>query len=151
MGRISERNPCFRTKDEIVRDIAFVLKAPLTYGTREVVIQNAFWAWTEFAGKYKGCRFWTKGAIMQYLAAAPTGKHKDLRHEHAVPRRVVSRMLRKLNSPTLDAVRDICETFLHGVVVMKEEDAVLNSEFRQNMPSEFFDSASPHYHDCFLR
>jgi len=151
MGRVSRRNPCFRTRDEIVRDVAFVLNAPLAYGTQEVVIQSACWAWTEFDGKYKGCRFWTRGAMMQFLTAAPATRHKDLRHEHAVPRKVVSRMLRDVKSITPDAVGTIFHELLHGVVVIKEEDALLNVEFRQSMPIEFFDSENSMFRDCLLR
>jgi hypothetical protein len=78
-------------------------------------------------------------------------KYYGLRHEHAVPRSLVIEMLRKLESPTPEMVYSICERYLCGVVVTKEEDDILNFKFRKDMPPEFFDPNSPDYEDAFLR
>lgn len=148
MGRIPESNKRYRTKDRMVEDIVFVLTAPLSYGAKFSVVNDVSWAWTEFDGKYKGCPLWTEGAVLQY-AADP--KSNRLRHEHAVPKKVVMEMLFDLGKPIQEAVRSICDKFLVGVVVMVEEDAVLNCEFSKSMPLEFFDRSSPEFHDPLLR
>src|SRR5205809_3353602 len=62
VGRVSQKHPRYRTKEVIVNDIAFVLNAPLSYGSRWAVLRDAAWVWTEFHGKYKGCPYWTKMA-----------------------------------------------------------------------------------------
>lgn len=130
-----------------MRDLAFVLNAPLSYGTKWAVLRDAAWVWTEFHGKYKGCPYWTRMALMQYRIDPKA----DLRHEHAVPKTVVMRMLFDLRSPTADQVRQICKRFLLGVVVTREEDDVLNAEYGCTMPAEFFDPAHPQYLDPWLR
>jgi hypothetical protein len=154
MARISDTHLRFRTKDQIVNDLAFVLSAPLAYGTKHAVLADVAWVWTEFDGKYAGrpgrytgCKFWTQMALMQHRLDR---KSRRLRHEHIVPKRIVIDMLLKLERPTPESVREICERFLIGVVVTIEEDAVLN-EFRDSMPSEFDDPASPEYRDPWLR
>lgn len=147
MARVTEKYRRYRTKEEIVRDVAFVLNAPLSYGTQWAVLSDVTWVWTEFHGKYKGCPSWTKMAIMQHRA----NPKADFRHEHAVPKSVVMKMLFDLPAPTPERVREICERFLLGVVVTREEDDVLNMEYGRSMPAEFFDSTSPSYLDPWLR
>ena len=147
MGKVAKKNPRYRTKDEIVRDLVSVLSASLSYGTKWAVMKDVAWVWTEFHGKYKGCQYWTKTALALHQRE-PKAK---LRHEHVVPKVVVMKMLSDLKSPTSEQVREICERFLIGVVVTREEDALLNVEYRQSMPDEFFDSASPSYLDPWLR
>ena len=76
---------------------------------------------------------------------------KVFRHEHAVPKKVVIQMLLEMKSPTAEAVYAVCEKFLIGVVVTLDEDGALNEEFPSSMPQEFFDLASPDYHNPLLR
>jgi hypothetical protein len=147
MARITDKHRRHRTKDQIVNDVALVLSSPLTYGTKFAVVNEVTWVWTEFDGKYKGCKYWTPMAVLQHRADRSA---KRLRHEHIVPKKVVIDMLMKLDPPTPVAVRDICERFLIGVIVTIEEDAVLN-EFRSSMPPEFDDPTSPDYHNPWLR
>ena len=150
MGRINERHVRYRTKEQIVQDVAFVLNAPLEIGTKWAVLSEVAWVWTEFCGKYEGCERWTKKAVVQRLTD-PEGDFRNFRHEHVVPKNVVIKMLLALPSPTVDQVRDICERFLIGVVVTREENADLNAEFQQTMPPEFDDPKSPSYRDPWLR
>jgi hypothetical protein len=147
MARLSPKHPGFRTRDDVVRDVAYVLNAPLTYGTKLAVINNAAWVWTEFDGKYTGCPYWSALAI----AAHSVDRKVKLRHEHVVPREVVRRMLFDLKQATEDQVRDICQRFLIGVVVTLAEDALLNAEFSKTMPPEFFDPSHASDHDPWLR
>jgi len=147
MGRIGSKNPRYRTKKQMAEDAAFILNAPVTYGTKYAVLDNIAWTWTEFDGKYKGCPYWSKRAMRHLGKPDP----KVLRHEHAVPRKMVIQMLLEMKSPTAKAVYGVCEKFLIGVVVTVKEDNDLNSEYRSSMPQEFFDPASPDYHNPLLR
>ena len=148
MAQISKLSRRYRTKEEICQDIAFVLDAPLHYGTKFAVIADAAWVWTEFHGKYVGCQYWTGLALAVYQR---DGKKAKLKHEHVVPRRVVTKMLFALDKPTPEAVREICERFLIGMVVTPEEDKVLSVYFSKDMPPEFYDPSSPDYLDPWLR
>ncbi len=147
MGRVHERNPRYRTKDEIVHDITYVLNSPLSYGTKWAVLRDACWVWTEYHGKYNGCPYWTKMAILQHQLN-PKSK---FRHEHAVPKSVVIEMLFNLKNPTIEQVANICQGYLIGVVVSLEEDSVLNVEFGKTMPKEFFDQGHPDFGDPWIR
>jgi hypothetical protein len=73
-----------------------------------------------------------------------------LLHEHAVPKSVVINKLLALAEPTWEAVYAICEKYLIGVVVTREEDALLN-EFRMTMPSDFEDLKSASFDNPWLR
>lgn len=152
MAQIQQSDPRFRTKDEIVVDIAFILTAPVTFGTKYAVLSQAAWAWTEMTGKYEGCPYWTDAAFGWYCATRHAKfKRKFLRHEHAVPKSAVIKMLTELRSPTVDDVRGICESFLIGVVVTKLEDDILNLQYKSTMPQDFYDSSSAEYRDPWLR
>jgi hypothetical protein len=148
MPRIPETSERYRTKQEIVRDIAFILKAEVAFGTQYAVLKDASWVWTEFNGKYKGCERWSKRALQLVKRDPETNL---LRHEHAVPRQVVFQMLRKLKKPTIKSVGRICDKFLIGVVITKEEDLRLNRKFRSTMPDEFWDTTSKNYRKPWLR
>lgn len=152
MARIRQSNPRFRTKDEIVADIAFILTAPVAYGTKYAVLFQATWVWTEMAGKYEGCPYWTDAAFGWYCATRKAkSRRRFLRHEHAVPRKVVIQMLTDLESPSVESVRRICESFLIGVVVTKLEDDILNLQYKSAMPQGFYDQTGPEFEDPWLR
>ncbi len=139
MARKSKKNPAYRTKEDMVKDIAFILNAPLTYGTKQVVCRQAAWEWTEFDGKYEGCPLWSKKAAERYAANPDT----KLIHEHAVPKKVVADLLLSLESPSEALVRTALKKLLIAVVVTPEEDAILNQYFKSSMPPEFHDATSP--------
>lgn len=173
MARLPESSPYYRTREEIAHDVAFVLNAPIKEGTKQAVLTNAAWVWTEFFGKIEGCPYWSQGAKLLRLASlrAEVNALKDelespqteqgteqrakrikLIHEHAVPKNVVLKMLRVLNPATPELVYGICEQFLHGVVVTPQEDAQFRANrLHQRMPDEFNDSASPAYKNPWLR
>ena len=147
MVRLSVNNPRFRSKEQIAADVAFILTAPISYGTKYSVVSQACWAWTEFDGKYFGCRFWSKKALVQ---AKKTLK-KDLRHEHLVPRKVLVAMLMEVVEPTPEKVRELLDQFCIGVVVTKAEDELLSKGLRSRMPREFDDPQHEDYRDPWLR
>ena len=146
MGRVSCKSPRYRTKERMVEDVVFVLNVPestLSYGAKFAVLKNACWAWTEFDGKYEGCRYWSKKA-----ADDPTAQ---CIHEHAVPRSVVIEMLCALDDATSTKVREILERFLFGVVVTLGQDKQLNSTYRSTMPPDFSNPGHSDFHDPWLR
>lgn len=152
MARITENNRRFRTREQIVDDVAFILRAPVSNGTKIVVVENAFWVWTEFDGKYEGCRHWTQSALVQYVQNRRTGakRHHRLRHEHVVPRDVLLPMLLKDEPPSAAEIRSIFDELLIGVVVELSEDRQLDA-YRKIMPPEFSDPSSSGYRDPWLR
>jgi hypothetical protein len=90
---------------------------------------DVVWIWSEFEGKYEGCRYWSEGA----LEARRT--NKPIVHEHLVPKRVIIDLLMSIRNPTAGAIRDLLDRFCVGVVVSQEEDRKLNScRLRSTMP-----------------
>ena len=171
MARVSQKHPSYRTKEIIARDVAFVLNAPLSYGTQQAVLNNAAWTWTEFDGKVEGCRYWSVEASGRKLvslhkqvsalkAKVASGDSVDLRalkrinciHEHAVPRKVFCQIIRQIITPSAENVFEVCERLLQAAIVTDEEDKRLcESTLRQMMPTEFFDQASQSYMNPWLR
>jgi hypothetical protein len=136
MARIVEKNPRFRTKRRIAEDVAFVLNAPLSWGTQYAVIAETLWVWSEFDGKYKGCKYWSERAW-----ARRDDKTKMLRHDHAVPKKILIAELRKLSgTATPDQIERLLGSYCIGVVITKEEDDLLNDNgHRSTLPGEELD------------
>jgi hypothetical protein len=128
MARIAEQNRRYRSKDQICEDVAFILNAPLCWGTKFAVLAEAVWVWSEFDGKYKGCRYWSRCALREEDT-------KRLIHEHAVPKSVIIEKLEKRRNSTPASVRGILSTYCIGVVITKKEDQKLTDQgFRKIMP-----------------
>jgi len=134
MAKIPKSNERYRTKDEIVTDVVVILKANLTYGTRYAVLADIAWVWSEFDGKYRGCRYWSKKSLKM------NGDNKMLCHEHIVPKRVIIEKICSLKSPTKRKIFDILQHFCIGCVVTREEDKKLNhAGLRSKMPDDWDD------------
>lgn len=131
MARIPERNPRFRTKDQIASDLAVILNSPVSWGTQHAVIAEALWVWSEFDGKYAGCKNWS------IRAWANRRNIKGLRHDHAVPKKVLIAQLRELaGHATPEKVRDLFNHFCIGVVITLEEDRLLTKKgFNSALPA----------------
>ena len=129
MACISITNPRFRTKSQICADVSSVLGASLHYGTKFAVLAEVVWVWSEFNGKYVGCKYWS--------LAAWKVRESDQKwiHEHVVPKSVIIERLMALSAPTFQAVNDVLQRFCIGVVVTHEEDQRLNKlGLRAKMP-----------------
>lgn len=130
MGRKQESNRRYRTKQELCSDVAFVLNSNLHHGTKCVVLDNAMWVWSEFDGKYDGCKFWS-------AEAARLASEKRI-HDHAVPKKVLMDLLFRVNSPTAESVRCFFEAYCFGAVITKAEDEALNRlGLRSKMPTNW--------------
>lgn len=148
MARFPKSSQRHRTKDQMIEDVFWTLKSPLSYGAKYSVLHQVTWEWTEIHGKYLGCPYWSKLALIWYASKKTL---KELRHEHVVPKKVVINMLFNLGEPTTDSVGDICHRYLIGMVLTKVEDEILNVEHGSSMPPEFFNETSPGFRDVWLR
>jgi hypothetical protein len=132
MPRIPTKNPRYRTKSELCRDVAVVLNSSLHYGTKHAVLSEATWVWTEFEGKYHGCEYWSEAAWKLQ------DQQKMLVHEHAVPKSIVIQRLLELSNPTADLVNQLLVSYCKGAVLTREEDARLNGlGLRSRMPDDW--------------
>ena len=149
--RFKKSDKRFRTREQIAADVDTILKADLTYGTKWSVINNAMWSWTVIDGKFVGCPRWTEMAILRYVEfGGKRGWKKHLRHEHIVPRSVVSQLVLGLPAPSPAAVFDLFSKLVVGCIVDRTEDAVLN-RYRSSMPPEFDDTTHTGYRNPWLR
>jgi len=130
MPKIANKNRRFRTKDELCSDIAFVLNSSLHYGTQYAVLSEATWVWTEFEGKYIGCKHWSEAAW------AIQGQQNMLVHEHIIPKSIVIQRLLRLPTATTSSVNQLLTSYCKGAVITRDEDARLNSHgLRSKMPT----------------
>ena len=135
MARITEKHKRYRTKEQICEDVATILNAPVQYGTKFAVLAEVVWVWSEFDGKYEGCKLWSENASQ--------ARKDKLIHEHVVPKKIIIDTLFNLSSPTGAAVKDILSKFCLGVIVTKEEDQRLNTMgLRSKMPDDW-DGSDP--------
>jgi hypothetical protein len=129
-------------------DISIALRSDLTHGGKFDVLNNVMWAWTEYDGKYLGCPYWTRSAIDVYRRAH---NFKDLRHEHVVPKKCLMAMLFNLPDPTSGIVLEMLSRYLIGVIVTRDEDALLGIELSKSMPAQFEGCADVMARDPWLR
>lgn len=129
MPRIPEKNPRYRTKSQISADVARILKSKLHHGTKFAVLAEVVWVWSEFEGKYQGCKYWSERALRV------RNDSKILVHDHIVPKKIVYDMLFGLGAPSARAVRRILRRFCIGAIITREEDQRLNAlGLRSRMP-----------------
>ena len=148
MGKISEKNLRYRTKEQMTKDVHFILNAPVSYAAKYAVLHEVTWIWTEFHGKHLGCKFWSKAA----LKLPRKGISKLAIHEHLVPRRIVISRLIGLSQPSHDDVFSILDRYLIGVVITNEENARLNAaKYGKEMPPEFYQNDHPDFDNPWIR
>jgi hypothetical protein len=97
------------------------------------VLIDVTWAWTEFEGKYVGCKYWSE-------AAWKIREQQDsLVHEHVMPKSlVIQRLLGLFPNATESSVNQLLDTYCKGAVITKHEDARLNSQgLRSKMPTDW--------------
>lgn len=81
--------------------------------------------------KYVGQPYWTKAAIEHYKQH----RTKGLRHEHAVPRKLIIKLLEE-SDKSKEAIFSILDNLVHAVIVTKEEAALLDKKFKESTPNE---------------
>lgn len=122
MPKISERNPRYRSKEQICRDLSLILKSDLTHGTKVAVINEILWVWSEFNGKYVGCPWWSHEALKSF-----DGDVCGYIHEHIVPKRIVRNTLLQMAQSSAEEIHEYLKKYCIGVVVTKGEDQRLNA------------------------
>ena len=110
-----------------------LLNAPVTWGTQFAAISEALWVWSEFDGKYSGCQHWSEKAWNN------RAEFKQLRHDHAVPQKVIlERLGRARGRATEQFVREVLDAWCIGVVITRDEDASLTrNKLRAQMPIDW--------------
>ncbi|UOR12820.1 hypothetical protein [Halobacillus amylolyticus] len=92
MGRISEKNRKYITKTDMVKSFSKVYQlytlSELPLANVHILLDHFMWTWTEFDGKYRGCKWWSEKAYEQY-ATGKEKRTKGLIHDHVVPRDVI--------------------------------------------------------------
>lgn len=132
MPKISEKNKRYRTKEQICKDLAYVLNSSLSYGTKFAVLSEITWVWTEFHGKYSGCKYWSEEALKIKNSQA------QLIHEHVVPKKVLIGYLMEKTKLSAQEIYKFLEKFCIGVVITKDEDQKINNEgLRSKMPNDW--------------
>lgn len=126
------KNP--RSYRHLVKDMVIVLKAPLHPETKITFIHSLLWGWSEKNGKYAGLRC-SMAALKHYRSKGI----KDLRHDHAVPRNLIVKMLLNLKGRiTPGRVRKILKKYCGAVIITKKDDIKLNKMgLRQKMPGDW--------------
>jgi hypothetical protein len=81
--------------------------------------------------KYVGQPYWTKAAIEHYKQH----RTKGLRHEHAVPRKLIIKLLEECDK-SKEAIYSILDNLVHAVIVTKEEAALLDQKYKATTPQE---------------
>jgi hypothetical protein len=66
-----------RDRKQLMRDAVLASESALSDGSKYALLDNDCWTLSELAGKYEGCRYWSKRTLAQ---------RSDLRHEHSLPR-----------------------------------------------------------------
>lgn len=134
MARISDKNPRYRTKETICKDLSEVLNCTLSYGTKMAVLNDILWVWSEFDGKIKGCKYWSVEAKKLY----DQDNKAKLIHEHLVPRDVLRQLIITSEDKSPEFLYSLLNEFCIGVVVSKQEDNHLNSiGLKSKMPLDW--------------
>lgn len=126
MARISENSPRYRKTEVLIEDLKKVLNLDIHYGTKYAVLFEILWIWTEFDGKYLGNPYWSETALKTYFDRKNVTDFtygKFLRHDHAVPRKIILDHLLDTKEINEEYIRNVFEKALVGVILTKSEDA----------------------------
>lgn len=121
-------------------DLEKILNSDLSYGTKYAVLHEITWIWTEFNGKYLGCKYWSQAALECYndyknkQGVIPYGKL--FTHDHSIPRKIIlDWFLKNTKELSKEDIMKILDNCLVGVVITKDEDKIKLKELKQDMPN----------------
>ena len=138
-------------KKEIAKTIALLFdsKNNIPDYLKTKLLDSLLWATTEYndsgkKDKYFGQPFWSERALKQILINKKSGVNleKDLRHEHAVPKKLIKDKILTLKNKSEEEIFNILDKLGHAVIISKDEDEKLNRLHR---------SSSPNLYDVFSR
>jgi hypothetical protein len=107
------------------------------------IINDMLWSATEDSNNGKSYKYtlpiWSKKAI-DYYDEWLTNGHKNLRHEHLFPKRLLKQKLDQIPQDQINqnVVYQLLFHYSHAAVVTKKEDKILNENgFNQNIPNGY--------------
>jgi hypothetical protein len=87
--------------------------------------------WTEFYGKYLGCKYWSEEALKFKDKLKPN----PLIHEHLVPKKILIDFLMNKENRSPKEINNFLKKLCVGVVITKSEDQKINDVgLRSKMP-----------------
>lgn len=131
----------------MAKDLTIILNTPVSIETKNAIIKNITSSWTQYDGKYVGCRYWSKNALVEYETK---GRH-FLVHDYTTPIKVIRKLIHELKAPTEKSVFKLLNRVVIGTVVTCEEDDLLSKTFRSSMPEPFFDQQHDDYLNPWIR
>ncbi len=125
----------FETREQIAADVATILNADLTHGTKWSVIDNAMWSWTEFSTASllvaRAGRRWRFFGMSN--AVAKWGGRSTTPRAHCPALCSFQVSTRPPYANCSERVRPFTQLVI-GFVVDRTEEAVLN-QYRSSMPA----------------
>lgn len=124
-------------RNQLANDVSIAISSGLSRAAKVSVIDWACWRWTGSSGKYCGCPYWSRAALAELSTRGPGRWGEWCRHEHVVPRVVISEKLLALPDPTPPRIHEVLGLFAIGCVVTIDEDRRLSRGMRTKMPAAF--------------
>lgn len=124
-----------KNKQDVLNDIFIVLTTSLSLESKVNILSHCFlWAWSEWDGKYYGCKYFSEKALEQLIHKKNV---KDLRHEHVIPRKELIKLLLELPQQeiTIEYLEKFFNEWVMAAVITKEEDKLLPIK---DMPTNFY-------------
>lgn len=133
--KVKSHNPKLKEKLAIALADRFRKGSPVDDHFKNADIKMASWV-SERSDegklvKYVGQPYWTKAAIEHYKSNGIKG----LRHEHAVPRKLIIKLLEVCNK-SQEEIFSILDNLVHAVIVTKEEATLLDQKYKASTPSD---------------
>ncbi|MEY2354367.1 hypothetical protein [Lysinibacillus capsici] len=130
-----DEHPLHRTRDEMIEDLIHIYdgKSGLSEGSKNNLIESFLYEWTEYYGKFVGCKLWSKNALLHWekIRKQKGNPYSQLRHEHIVPRKVIKNLISSNFSPDFNKMNELLNKYLIGVIVTTIEDKAL---LKDSMP-----------------
>lgn len=141
---LSKKNPRYREKDEMVKDILVAIDLKRTqsisYEAAFNILHAVTYQWTQFDGMYIGNNKWSEEAIKAFnININKKAENKErlsklVREEHIVPRRIIIEHLMDRINVNFDTVKLYLNKYLSSAIVTIEEDKRINKGLKSKMP-----------------
>ncbi|SDJ86037.1 hypothetical protein [Sediminibacillus albus] len=141
MARLSKNNRKYMSKPDMIKSLVKIYelysRSEVPLANVHILLDHFLWGWTEFEGKYKGCKWWSENAYNQFINSKK--ETAGLIHEHVVPRNVIRvKFLEMLdNGCNEEELYRFLYQYLFACIITKEEDHLLrNSGFKNQLGQE---------------
>jgi len=117
--------------DRLASDLKIVLSSEMTIEGKLSFIQSTLWRCSERHGKYT-----TPFRSAEVERATREGREVELRHDHAVPRKILTPRLMEMSQCSVSELCDCLREFCVGVTITRDEDRKLTrAGLRAKMPA----------------